>query len=134
MKRSIFTLALLVSFAASAQPSNLSVLKKSLNEMQPLSINDSKGVITVVLDAASITPEIYDTAVYGVCSPAWLHKENTAYLKNTKSVQVLNKFSAMGYVLENPKATCDKAGAEQPEQSKVTILSNTHLASKNELQ
>lgn len=81
MKRSIFALALLASFTVAAQPSNLSVLKKSFNEMQPLSIKDSNGVITVVLDAASITPEIYDTAVYSVCSPAWLHKENTAYLK-----------------------------------------------------
>ncbi|MGY5427034.1 hypothetical protein [Enterobacter cloacae] len=134
MKRSIFALALLTSFAASAQSSNLSVLKKSFNEMQPLSIKDSKGVITVVLDAASITPEIYDTAVYSVCSPAWLHKENTSYLKNTTSVRILNKFSAMGYVLENPKATCDKAGKEQEEQSKVTIMSNTHLTTMKDLQ
>lgn len=134
MKRVIFFLALFASCSVSAQLSNLSVLKKSLHEMQPLSITDSKGVITIVLDAASITPEIYDTAVLGVCTPAWLHKENTAYLKNIKSVRVLNKFSAMGYVLENPKATCDKAGEEQEKQSKITILSNTHLAMKNELQ
>ncbi|CAH5634310.1 hypothetical protein AI2943V1_1280 [Klebsiella oxytoca] len=134
MKRSIFALALLASFTVAAQPSNLFILKKSFNEMQPLSIKDSNGVITVVLDAASITPEIYDTAVYSVCSPAWLHKENTAYLKNTTSVRILNKFSAMGYVLEKPKATCDKAGEEQEEQSKITILSNTHVTTMKDLQ
>lgn len=134
MKRSIFALALLASFAVSAQPSNLSVLKKSFNAMQPLSIKDSNGVITVVLDAASITPEIYDTAVYSVCSPTWLHKENTSYLKNTSSVLILNKFSAMGYVFENPKATCVKAGEQQPEQSKTTILANTRLTTKKDLQ
>ncbi|MFG3913560.1 hypothetical protein ACGIYS_18315 [Cronobacter dublinensis] len=134
MKRSFLGLALLASFAASAQPSNITVLKKSLNEMQPISIKDSKGVITVVLDAASITPEIYDTAIYGVCSAAWLHKENTAYLKNTSAVRILNKFSAMGYVLEKPKATCDKAGEEQDKQAKMTILSNTHFTTKKDLQ
>lgn len=134
MKRSIFALVLLTSFAVHAQPSNLFVLKKSLNDMQPLSIKDSKGVITVVLDTPTVTPEIYDTAVYGVCYPVWLHKENTAYLKTTKAVQILNKFSFMGYALENPRATCDKAGQEQPEQSKVTISSNTHLATTKNIQ
>lgn len=132
MKRSVFAVALLTSFAAFAQPSNMAVLKKSLNDMQPLSIKENKGVITVALDAASITPEIYDTAIYGVCNPVWLHKENTSYLKNTKEVRILNKFSFMGYALENPRATCDKAGAEQPNESKVTIMTNTHLVTNKE--
>lgn len=132
MKRSVFAVALLTSFTAFAQPSNMTVLKKSLNDMQPLSIKENKGVITVALDAASITPEIYDTAIYGVCYPVWLHKENTSYLKNTKEVRILNKFSFMGYALENPRATCDKAGAEQPNESKVTIMANTHLITNKE--
>ncbi|PWC09600.1 hypothetical protein [Brenneria corticis] len=134
MKRSIFVVALLTSFAASAQSSNLSVLKESLNDMQPLSIIDSKGVITIALDESRITPEIYDTAIYGVCYPVWLDKENTSYLKNTKEVQILNNFSYTGYIFENPRDTCDKVGKEQPEQSKVTILSNSHLATRQDLQ
>ncbi|HHE7882905.1 TPA: hypothetical protein ACPFL2_005661, partial [Klebsiella pneumoniae] len=97
MKRSFFAVALFASFSAFAQPSNLAVLKKSLNDMQPLTIKENNRVITVALDAASITPEIYDTAIYGVCYPVWLHKENTSYLKNTKEIRILNKFNFMGY-------------------------------------
>ncbi|MBU4680415.1 hypothetical protein KC222_00105 [Cedecea davisae] len=134
MKRSIFAVALLTSFAAFAQPSNLAVLKKSLNDMQPLSIKEDKGVITVALDEAQVTPDIYDTAIYGVCYPVWLHKENTSYLKNTKEVRILNKFNFMGYALENPRATCDKAGAEQPNESKVTIMASTHLVTNKDSQ
>lgn len=129
MKRSIFAVALFASFAAFAQPSNLSVLKKSMNEMQPVTIKENNGAIVIVLDTASVTPEIYDTAVLGICNPVWLNKENTSYLKNTKEVHVLNKFSSVGYALEKPRATCEQAGQEQPKQSKVTILSNTHTLS-----
>ncbi|EKS1846587.1 hypothetical protein C5960_00715 [Cronobacter sakazakii] len=134
MNRSIFAVALLASFSALAGPSNTAVLKKSLNDMQPLTIADSKGIITVSLDVASITPEIYDTAIYGVCYPVWLHKENTSYLKHTKEVRILNKFKFMGYSFENPKSTCEKAGAEQPEKSKVTIMANTHLVTNKDSQ
>ncbi|EIX9614989.1 TPA: hypothetical protein ACPXOO_004878 [Klebsiella pneumoniae] len=134
MKRSFFAVALFASFSAFAQPSNLAVLKKSLNDMQPLTIKENNRVITVALDAASITPEIYDTAIYGVCYPVWLHKENTSYLKNTKEIRILNKFNFMGYSLENPRATCDKAGAEQPKESKVTIMANTHLVTNKDPQ
>ncbi|EBD4887161.1 TPA: hypothetical protein F6U11_18855 [Citrobacter freundii] len=129
MKRSVFAVALLASFSVFAQPSNLSVLKKSMNEMQPISIEESDSTVVIVLNTASVTPEIYDTAILGICNPVWLNKENTAYLKNTKEVHVLNKFSAIGYALEKPRATCEKAGQEQPKQSKITILSNTHTLS-----
>ena len=84
MKRTIVALMALSSFGTFAKSANLTELQKSLNDMQPLSISDDRGIVTVVLNEATITPDIYDNAILGVCSPAWMNSNNSAYLKNTK--------------------------------------------------
>lgn len=127
MKRTIVALIALSSFGTFAKSANLTELQKSLNDMQPLSISDDRGIITVVLNEASITSDIYDNAILGVCSPAWMNSNNSAYLKNTKEVHILNKFSYSGYAFESPRTTCDEAGKLQPDESKVTLLSKTRL-------
>lgn len=118
--------SLTASMTASAQPSNVALLNKSFKFMQPISVKQSNSDIFIVLDAPSITTEIYDAAIFNVCQPVWL-KKSDIFLKKIKSVFILNKTSFSGYVFDDPLAACKKAGDEQPDQSKVTILSNTRL-------
>ncbi|PPX83806.1 hypothetical protein C3D70_12970 [Cronobacter sakazakii] len=128
MKKYLLLAGLLTSFTTFAQSGNVAMLKKTLKPMQPLSVEEKQGVATVALDTATITPEIYDTAIFSICMPVWTEKENKTFLKNTKEIHILNKFSFAGYILSNPRETCDKAGEQQPEQSKITILSQTRVA------
>lgn len=128
MKKYLLLAGLLTSFTTFAQSGNVAMLKKTLKPMQPLSVEETQGIATVALDTATITPLIYDTAIYSICTPVWTEKENKSYLKNTKEIHILNKFSFAGYILSNPRETCDRAGQQQPEQSKVTIMSQTRLA------
>lgn len=123
-----YTLAIFFfsSFAMSAQSSNVSLLNNSLKAMQPLSVKDIDSGFYISLNAASVTPEIYEAATQAVCMPIWL-KKNDSYLKDIKSVFILNKFSYSGYAFDEPRVACQKAGDEQPEQSKVTIMSHTRL-------
>lgn len=128
MKKYLLLAGLLTSFTTFAQSGNVAMLKKALKPMQPLSVEEAQGIATVALDTATITPLIYDTAIYSICTPVWTEKENKSFLKNTKEIHILNKFSFAGYILSNPRETCDRAGQQQPEQSKVTIMSQTRLA------
>lgn len=123
-----YTLAIFFfsSFTMSAQSSNVSLLNNSLKAMQPLSVKDIDSDVYVSLNAASVTPEIYEEATQAVCMPIWL-KKNDSYLKDIKSVFIRNKFSYSGYAFDEPRVACQKAGDEQPEQSKVTIMSHTRL-------
>lgn len=48
-------------------------------------------------------------------------------MKNVKELQILNKFKAMGYVLEKPLTTCNEMGKETDDKAKIIMLSQTHL-------
>lgn len=126
LKKITLAIVLLSSFAVSAQSPNVALLSKSLKPMQPRSVKDNNAGIYISLNTASVTPEIYDAATQAVCMPIWL-KKSDSYLKGIKSVFILNKFNFSGYAFDEPRAACQKAGDEQPDQSKVTIMSHTRL-------
>lgn len=117
-----------VSAPALAQSVNVQLLQKSFKQWQPLGVSEEGNIITITMNEARITPELYDFAAeQGVCSPLWLDDKKATYLIKTKEIRVLNKFNSAGYVLETPRAICNEAGKTQPEQSKILILSKTHL-------
>lgn len=127
-KVALALLLTITSVPAIAQSVNVQMLKKSLNEWQPLNISEDHNIITVTMKEPQITPDFYDfVAPQGICSPLWLDDKKGLYLKNIKEVRILNKFNAFGYVLETPRAICDEAGKAQPKESKVLILSKTRL-------
>lgn len=111
-----------------AQANDVSTLKKSLKPWQPIEITKTDGNISVTLNAAQVTSEIYNAVVMaGVCPTIWTKDAPASYMKNVKELQILNKFKAMGYVLEKPLATCNEMGKETDDRAKTIMLSQTHL-------
>ena len=127
-KAAIAIVAILLSISAHAQTNNVKTLQKQLRLWQPIEIKENNNIVTVVLDANQVTPEIYDAVISsGICMDVWTKDVPNGYMKTTKELHVLNKHKAMGYVLEKPLATCDEMGKESTERAKVIMLSNTHL-------
>jgi len=123
-----------VSVSTFAQSSNISILTKSTNDWQPLAITDKSGIVTITMNEAQVTPELYDfVAMWGICSPLWLDSKNKTFLKTTKEIRILNKFNYSGYIFENPHSACNEAGKVEEDQAKVIILSHTHLATRSDL-
>lgn len=111
-----------------AQASDTSVLKKSLEPWQPIEVSKNGDTLTVVLNENQISPTVYDAVISsGACMDIWTKDVPTNYLKSVKELHILNKHKAQGYVLEQPLSTCNEMGKEQPERAKVIMLSNTHL-------
>lgn len=128
MKKTLCLLALCISFSAIAQASDVNILQKSLKPWQPLAINEKNNIVIVNMNEGEVTSDVYLAVIRsGVCVPAW-DKKNAAYLKNTKEVRILNKHNYMGYVLENPRSTCDDVGAAVGDNATNSIiLSHTHM-------
>ncbi|WP_338803322.1 hypothetical protein WDV76_14100 [Xenorhabdus griffiniae] len=127
MKKYICTLLLLASCGVFAQSTNLSALQKSMKMWQPLSISDSGDIVTLTMNEDRVTDKIYHSVIeYGICAPLWLDDKNTSYLKNTKEIRVLNKHNYIGYVFENPRASCGELGKVTDENVSLTISSHTH--------
>jgi hypothetical protein len=127
MKKYACALALLVTFGAFAQSATETVLQKSMKPFQPLSISDSKGIVTLTMNEDQITDTIYKTVITNaICGPRWLDDKNTAYLKNTKEIRVLNKHNYIGYVFEEPSASCDELGKAKDDTAGIIIYSHTH--------
>ncbi|HCR1008275.1 TPA: hypothetical protein OMU03_003401 [Enterobacter roggenkampii] len=128
LKSAIATVAILLSISAHAQTNNVKTLQKQLKSWQPIEIKENNNVVTVVLDANQVTPEIYDAVVSsGICMDVWIKDVPDSYMKTTKELHVLNKHKAFGYVLEQPLATCNEMGKEPDDRAKVMMLSKTHM-------
>lgn len=111
-----------------AQANDASTLKKSLKPWQPIEVSKSGDTLTVVLNENQITPTVYDAIISsGACMDIWTKDVPAKYLQSVKEIHILNKYKAQGYVLEQPLATCNEIGKEQPEKAKVIMLSHTHL-------
>lgn len=124
----LFTSLIISSVACAAQSSDIQTIKKSLKPWQPMEVTNTDGNISVALNAAQVTPEIYNAVVMaGVCPTIWTKDAPESYMKNVKELQILNKFKAMGYVLEKPLATCNEMGKETDDRAKTIMLSQTHL-------
>lgn len=130
MKKITCALLLLSSFGAFAQTANQAILQNSLKPWQPLSIDDTEGVVTLTMNEDRISNTIYEAVVKGsICAPVWFEDKKTAFLKNTKEIRVLNKHSWSGMVFENPRASCDEVGKAMDGDDKVIIMSHTHMHS-----
>jgi hypothetical protein len=128
LKTIITVFAILLSFTAHAQTNNVKTLQKQLKPWQPIEILENDNVITVILDANQVTPEIYDAVINsGLCMDVWTKDVPDSYMKTTKELHVLNKHKAFGYVLEQPLATCNEMGKEPEDRAKVLMLSKTHM-------
>ena len=126
MKKLVLSL-FLVSASVTAQASNEAVLQKSLKPWNPLSIESSAGVVTLVMNEDSVTTQIFNSIIrMGVCSPLCLNPQKNTYLKNTKEVRVLNRYSHSGFVFENPRSSCNEAGQAKGDGSELIIASHTH--------
>lgn len=125
-KAAAFLTLALTSYTA--QANDISVMKKSLKPWQPIEVSKSGDTLTVVLNENQVTPTIYDTVIStGVCMDIWTKDVPANYLEKVKELHILNKHKFKGYVLEQPLATCNEMGKEQPERAKVIMLSHTHL-------
>ncbi|WP_241586395.1 hypothetical protein [Rosenbergiella epipactidis] len=128
LKSIIEVVAILLSTTAHAQTDTVKTLQKQLKLWQPIEIKESNNVVTVVLDANQVTPEIYGAVISsGICMDVWTKDVPNSYMKTTKELHVLNKHKAFGYVLEQPLATCNEMGKEPDDRAKVVMLSKTHM-------
>ena len=116
-----------LSCSAFSQSVDIQVLKKSLNPWQPIEIIDNKNISKIVLPTATVTSDAYEALISsGVCTPVWVKSAPEGYLKNTKEIHVVNKFSAQGYTFENPLITCKKMGTLMDDEAKTLMYENTH--------
>ncbi|EMN0500732.1 hypothetical protein OW793_19095 [Klebsiella pneumoniae] len=116
-----------LSCSAFSQSVDLQVLKKSLNPWQPIEIIDNKNISKIVLPTTTVTSDAYEALISsGICTPVWVKSAPEGYLKNTKEIHVVNKFSAQGYTFENPLITCKKMGALMDDEAKTLMYENTH--------
>ncbi|HCE0277661.1 hypothetical protein ACYBFV_19585 [Klebsiella pneumoniae] len=116
-----------LSCSAFSQSVDIRVLKKSLNPWQPIEIMDNKNISKIVLPTTTVTSDAYEALISsGVCTPVWVKDAPEGYLKNTKEIHVVNKFSAQGYTFENPLITCKKMGALMGDEAKTLMYENTH--------
>ncbi|HBQ0717604.1 TPA: hypothetical protein M6A19_002538 [Klebsiella pneumoniae] len=116
-----------LSCSAFSQSVDLQVLKKSLNPWQPIEIMDNKNISKIVLPTTTVTSDAYEALISsGICTPVWVKSAPEGYLKNTKEIHVVNKFSAQGYTFENPLITCKKMGALMDDEAKTLMYENTH--------
>ncbi|GKL46080.1 hypothetical protein NUBL13453_34380 [Klebsiella pneumoniae] len=88
---------------------------------------DNKNISKIVLPTTTVTSDAYEALISsGICTPVWVKSAPEGYLKNTKEIHVVNKFSAQGYTFENPLITCKKMGALMDDEAKTLMYENTH--------
>lgn len=126
MKRYLMLPVLLgLSFGALSETINEKVLQKSTNLWQPLSIQEDKKIITLILNEQKVTDQIYSNIIKnGVCTPLWLD-ENKKYLTGINEINVLNQYSKQGYVFESPKQACDAIGKSNDQEAGVRLMGAT---------
>ena len=131
MKR-IATVVLLMMSAAPAHAE--SIFDKTLAMWAPKAIEQSQGVLTVVLPQPRVTDEIYQAVVkIGVCGAL---NVDEAALDGVKEIRVLNINSARGFVAEGGKVLCQELNAASDGRvddftgvrvDKATLLGVTHV-------
>ncbi|EPK8264276.1 hypothetical protein [Klebsiella pneumoniae] len=120
------TVAALPSRAFS-QSIDAQILMKSLKPWQPVGIEVKTDSMNIKLPTATVTSDAYEALISsGVCTPVWVKSAPEEYLKNTKEIHVVNKFSAQGYTFETPLITCKKMGALMDDEAKTLMYENTH--------
>ena len=112
--------------ANTALASDAATIEKSLRPWQPLEVKKSKDAITVTLNQDMVTTQIYEAvARMGVCPSVWGAPDS--YLKSVKEISILNKNKHSGFVLENPKSTCNEMGKATGDKANITLNANTHM-------
>lgn len=128
----LFKITLLCTVAALSsnafsQSVDAQTLMKSLKPWQPVGIVDNTASVKIKLPTATVTSDAYEALISsGVCTPLWVKTAPDGYLKMTKEIHVVNKFSAQGYTFENPLITCKKMGALMDDEAKTLMYENTH--------
>lgn len=112
--------------ANTALASDTATIEKSLRPWQPLEVKKNKDVITVALNQDMVTTQIYEAvASMGVCPSVW--GAPASYLKSVKEINILNKNKHSGFVLENPKTTCNEVGNAKGDKVNIILNANTHM-------
>lgn len=112
-----------VAMAADGPSSNL---KESLQPWSPLSISINNKKLTVVMNEARITNNIFTAVIKnGICMPIWLGDPNA--LNGVAVVIILNKFKHQGYVFEGGKNICSEMGKLPSEKSEILLLGHSHI-------
>ncbi|MEB6368983.1 hypothetical protein SB6412_02608 [Klebsiella pasteurii] len=124
--KKIFLLLLLASASVTAQTSNESVLRKSLNTWSLLSINDRDGIVTLVMDDDRVAPQAYESVILmGVCAPFLSQKAHVWYLKNTSEVHVVNRVGHTGFAFESPRNSCKEVAQSKGDEASLVISTHT---------
>lgn len=123
----LLSTVLVTSLSVSTHQSNSAVLKKTLTPWQPEEIMQKGDLITVALSGANVSSDVYRLIVSnGVCTPLWMKDAPADYLKNTKQIDVTNKFKTTGFSFENPLSVCREMGNLMEKPATALMLGNTH--------
>lgn len=126
MKKIILSFALLFSCASAASADNLANARELVAMWQPNEVTISDQKLIIVLPQQRITDTIYLAVITsGLCLGELFGKE----VSGISEIQILNQFSAQGYVYEKGLEDCRKfnrtpAGGDS---TKFRILAETHM-------
>ncbi len=110
-----------------AQP--IESIQEYLSPWNPISIETSNGIMTVVLDENEITNTIFSTVIKnGICMPIW--QGDTNALNGINEVTVLNKSSHQGYVFQGGKDICVEMGRLTSDKSEIYLFGNSRIRKK----
>lgn len=126
MKRIILTLALFFSCASAASADSLSNARELVAMWQPNEVRISDRKLVIVLPQQRITDTIYLAVITsGLCLGELMGKE----VSGISEIQVLNQFSAQGYVYEKGLEDCPEFNRTPAgdDSTKFRILAETHM-------
>lgn len=129
MRKQIFIAVSIIAFftsatAPAANEQTLSDVARALNLFGVLEVERKGPAIRSLMDHPRITPEMSFPMAMAVCSVQW---DRPTAFNGVETVHITNRFSAQGYVLENPEKTCADVGLLKTDDARIFLPGHMHL-------
>jgi hypothetical protein len=121
-RRIQITIAILVA-SLPALSASQSAISKALELWKPTSITISNGRVLVVTRQRSVTDDIYQAMVAGICMA---EIGSPGSLGGISEVAIVNAFSRQGFVFEGGSQECRELNDMPGNKTKLWILGKTH--------
>jgi hypothetical protein len=118
-------IALVASVSSSAgSETTLVEIAQALKLFGVLEVEQKGPAIRSLMDHPRITHKMSFPMAMAVCSVQW---DRPTAFNGVETVHITNRFSAQGYVLENPEKVCAEVGLLKTEDARIFLPGHMHL-------
>lgn len=114
---------------AGAADQTLEETARALKLFSVLEVERKGAAIRTLMDHPKITDVMYHAMAKAVCGVQW---DRPSAFDGVEAVHITNRFSAQGYVIEDPEATCATLGQLKSDDGRAYLPGKTHLHFRND--